>query len=161
MTPPAAAATPPFAAPVAVLDTNTVFDWLLFHHPDGLAIGAAVAAGRLRWLATAPMREELMHVLARGGFERWRPDPVAMAAHWARHCVEVPPPPDADPTSRFRCTDPDDQKFIDLAVTSGARWLLTRDRAVLKLARRLREVGTEVLTPAAWAALHAGSHATD
>jgi len=140
---------------LAVLDSNAVFDWLLFRHPDGLALGAAVAAGRLRWLATAAMRDELMHVLARGGFERWQPDPAAIGAGWARHCVEVPAPPPADPTSRFRCTDPDDQKFIDLAVSTRARWLLTRDRAVLKLAKRLREVGTEVLTPAAWAALHA------
>jgi predicted nucleic acid-binding protein len=140
-----------------VLDSNTVFDWLLFRHPDGLAIGAAVAAGRLRWLATAAMRDELMHVLARGGFERWQPDPVAIVADWARHCVEMPTPSLADPTARFRCTDADDQKFIDLALSTQARWLLTRDRAVLKLAKRLREVGTEVLTPAAWAALHAGS----
>jgi hypothetical protein len=35
-------------------------------------------------------------------------------------------------------------------VGAQARWLLSRDRAVLKLARRLRAYGVEVLTPERW-----------
>jgi predicted nucleic acid-binding protein len=50
----------------------------------------------------------------------------------------------------MRCTDTDDQKFIDLALAHGARWLLSRDRAVLKLGRRTRVLGLEVLTPEIW-----------
>ena len=53
---------------------------------------------------------------------------------------------------RMRCTDPDDQTFIDLALSRGAQWLLSRDRAVLKLAKRARVLGLHILTPAAWAA---------
>ena len=37
-----------------------------------------------------------------------------------------------------------------LAIAAKARWLLSHDRAVLKLARPLRALGTEVTTPAAW-----------
>jgi predicted nucleic acid-binding protein len=35
-----------------------------------------------------------------------------------------------------RCSDPDDQKFIELAAASGAQGLVSKDRAVLKLRRR-------------------------
>jgi hypothetical protein len=59
------------------------------------------------------------------------------------------PPPDA--TGRLRCTDPDDQKFIDAAVAWGARWLVSRDRAVLKLRRRAAEAhGLLIVPPRAW-----------
>ena len=40
------------------------------------------------------------------------------------------------PTASVTCADPDDQKFIDLAVAHKAL-LLSKDRAVLCLAKRL------------------------
>ena len=138
----------PDAATAVVLDTNVVLDWLLFRSPEGLAVGLQVTTGRWRWIATATMRDELNHVLQRGNFVRWQVDPVAIDAAWAEHCQEVIAPSQA---VRFLCSDPDDQKFIDLAVAAAPR-LLTQDRAVLKLARRLRKVGVEVLTPSAWLA---------
>ena len=140
----------PFAAAQAVvLDTNVVFDWLLFAHPDGQALDAALVRGELRWIATAVMRDEFTHVLSRGALDRWQPDLAALQARWDRHCTELPTPPAA---SRYRCTDPDDQKFIDLAADNSTCLLLSRDRAVLKLARRLRQVGVDVMTPATWVA---------
>jgi len=142
-----------FAAPQAVvLDTNVVFDWLLFDHPDGQALDAALGRGELRWIATAAMRDEFTHVLARGALDRWQPDLVALGARWDRHCTELPTPASLGPASGFRCTDPDDQKFVDLAAHHRGCLLLSRDRAVLKLARRLRQVGVSVVTPTAWVA---------
>jgi predicted nucleic acid-binding protein len=38
-----------------------------------------------------------------------------------------------------RCEDADDQKFIELAWHARASHLLTRDKALLKLARRLSD----------------------
>ena len=34
------------------------------------------------------------------------------------------------------CSDPDDQKFLELAAGAGAQGLVSKDRAVLKLRRR-------------------------
>jgi len=51
----------------------------------------------------------------------------------------------------LRCSDGDDQKFIDLAVASGAIWLISRDRAVLRLARRASAFGLAIVTPERWA----------
>jgi predicted nucleic acid-binding protein len=37
--------------------------------------------------------------------------------------------------------------FIDLALAHRARWLLTRDKALLSLARPARVLGVEILKP--------------
>ena len=37
-----------------------------------------------------------------------------------------------------RCKDPDDQKFLELAATARAQFLVSKDQAVLELARRVR-----------------------
>jgi predicted nucleic acid-binding protein len=52
---------------------------------------------------------------------------------------------------RIHCTDPDDQAFIDLALAVKARWLVSRDRALLRLRRRAEKQGLVVLTPERWA----------
>ena len=137
---------------IAVLDTNVVLDWLLFRNPRCAPLQQAFASGRLRWVATSEMRDELAHVLARGRLDRWNPDLSVLWSQWDTYCVEVPIPPPASHAARPRCSDPDDQKFIDLAVACGAHWLLSRDRAVLKLRRRLRESGVAVAAPDEWAA---------
>ena len=65
---------------------------------------------------------------------------------WSERCE--PPPPAAAPS--LRCRDPDDQKFIDLAVAAGARWLFTRDRALLALRKAAAGRGVTVLRPVDW-----------
>jgi predicted nucleic acid-binding protein len=47
------------------------------------------------------------------------------------------------------CTDPDDQKFLDAAFSAAADLLLTRDKALLKLARRAEAAGLLIRRPAA------------
>jgi predicted nucleic acid-binding protein len=144
---------PPSDLRRVVIDTNVVFDWLLFDHADGRALGAALDAGSLRWIATLAMRAEFFHVLSRGALDRWEPDLPALRAHWDRHCTEVPEPDSSSLGAGLRCTDPDDQKFIDLAAGHPGALLLSRDRAVLKLAKRLGRLGVQVTTPARWAPL--------
>jgi predicted nucleic acid-binding protein len=57
----------------------------------------------------------------------------------------------ADATGLPRCADPDDQKFMELALASGARWLLSKDHELLKLDRRARVAGGfSILLPQAW-----------
>ncbi|HKX44698.1 MAG TPA: PIN domain-containing protein [Burkholderiaceae bacterium] len=144
-------------APRLVLDTNVVLDWLLFRNPACAALDEALTTGRAIWVASIAMHDELMHVLSRGTLAAWQPDLEAIAAareRWA-HTV-APGATFASP--RLRCTDPDDQKFIDLALQLGTASLLSRDRAVLKLARRAREAGVAILTPEAWARQRPASH---
>jgi predicted nucleic acid-binding protein len=52
----------------------------------------------------------------------------------------------------LHCADPDDQMFVDLAHAAGARWLVSRDRAVLRLARRAAAFGIAIAAPEGWSA---------
>ena len=142
----------PSTPPTVVLDTNVVLDWLVFRNPSCAHLDGAFLAGRVRWLASAAMRDELAHVLGRGVCDAWSPDLPALWATWERFAVVVEPIVLMGAATRMRCTDADDQKFIDLALAHDARWLLSRDRAVLKLGRRTRALGLEVLTPDDWVA---------
>jgi predicted nucleic acid-binding protein len=54
---------------------------------------------------------------------------------------------DEPPRCSLRCKDPDDQVFIDLAVHVGARWLFSKDAALLKLARRAQKFHGVQVTP--------------
>jgi predicted nucleic acid-binding protein len=138
-----------------VLDTNVVLDCFVFRDPGCNGLVAALVDGKLRWIATAAMRDELAHVLARGALDAWKPDGAALWAAWREHCVELSEPPPRGQAGGLRCSDPDDQKFIELAVAAPARWLLSHDRAVLRLARPMMALGIEVVTPAAWSAAQA------
>ena len=132
-----------------VLDTNVVLDWLVFRDASSQLLHSRIASGSVRWLASNAMRGELAHVLARGIVDDWSPDREALWSAWQRHAVLLPDPPPS-PAARLRCTDPDDQKFIDFALAHRARWLLSRDRAVLKLRKRAAILGLSILTPEAW-----------
>jgi predicted nucleic acid-binding protein len=138
----------PMPQPAAVLDTNAALDWLLFADPSCTALGSAVSAGRLRWLACPRMRDELADVLARGLAERRGAAPGDVLAAFDRHAQMT----EAPPAAPWRCSDPDDQVFIDLACASGARWLISRDRALLRLARPAHTLGVRIVPPARWQA---------
>jgi putative PIN family toxin of toxin-antitoxin system len=127
-----------------VLDTNIVLDTLVFRDTRTHALHAAVfdepVMPDLLWLATAPMREELARVLA-------YPHIAVRLAYYGLAAAQVlsqfdirarivPVAPKAPAT----CKDPDDQKFIDLAVSHGAT-LLSKDKAVLCMRKRLIKLG--------------------
>jgi len=136
--------------PALVLDTNAVLDWQVFGNPAMTPVIDAVRAGTVRWWATAAMRVELERVLTYKNLARYAPDAAAVLAAWDALAQVVEPPL---LRVRPRCTDADDQGFIDLALARQARWLISRDRAVLKLARRARSHGLWIGVPEAWPAL--------
>lgn len=139
--------------PTAVLDTNVVLDWLVFRDARVAPLVQALGSGALRAIASPPMREELAHMLASTRLVRWAPDAAAMLLAYEQRVLVLPAgtPATPVPAGRPRCTDTDDQVFVDLALAMRARWLLTQDRALLRLARRMRAHGVDVLTPADWA----------
>ncbi len=133
-----------------VIDTNVVLDWLVFRHPDAAVVGEALASGRCRWLCTGAMRDEFVRVIARDALGRWAIDADAVLAVFDAHAVDVELPGPLGESEHLRCTDPDDQPFVDLAIAHRAHALLTRDRAVLRLASRASRFGVLVATPQAW-----------
>jgi uncharacterized protein len=124
----------------AVLDTNVWLDWLVFADPCVLAIREAHEAGRLEILITAEGEAELERVLA---YERGRHtrDAAAQGACLAE-CRRLARRIDAALDDARRrtlplCRDRDDQKFLEAALAAGAGVLVTKDRALLELAKRV------------------------
>jgi putative PIN family toxin of toxin-antitoxin system len=128
-----------------VLDTNIVLDIFVFNDPASQPLKQALEGGQVRWLATQGMRDELERVLAypqivpRLAF--YQLDAADVLAQFDRHAQLVP----AAPKATVTCSDADDQPFIDLAVTHRAT-LLSKDRAVLCMAKRLSALGVRAQT---------------
>ena len=126
-----------------VLDTNILLDLFIFSDPAVAPLRAALDAGRLRLIATSVMREELSRVLdypqlqPRMAFHGITPVQVLAAFDARAQLCEVAP------KAAFTCKDADDQKFIDLAAAHRAR-LLSKDKAVLCMTRRMKTLGVEV-----------------
>jgi predicted nucleic acid-binding protein len=131
-----------------VIDTQVVMDWLVFKDPMVEPLVQAITAGRLRWIGRPAMLDELRHVLARGIAASYKPDLCLIEETFAQQCTMIAAEP--LPALRLHCRDKDDQKFIDLALSAGACWLFSRDRAVLALAKRARVLGLQIVTPAGW-----------
>jgi putative PIN family toxin of toxin-antitoxin system len=135
----------PEMAPGIVLDTNIVLDLLVFKDPLTQPLQAALRTGALRWIATPAMRDELERVLAypqiakRLAFYALLPEAVLAARDALVHTVAVA---DKAPVT---CKDPDDQRFIDLAVAHQCT-VLSKDHAVLCMAKRLLALGAHART---------------
>jgi putative PIN family toxin of toxin-antitoxin system len=137
----------------AVLDSNVWIDILVFDDPATRPIRAALEAGTLEALIDARCLKELSYVLDYPQFARKEIDKAAALATVARLSRLVAPEPTEDPRPLPKCRDRDDQKFLELAHASGAEWLVSKDRAVLKLARRTaRDFGFRIAQPAPFVA---------
>jgi putative PIN family toxin of toxin-antitoxin system len=128
-----------------VIDTNIVLDLWLFEDPATIPLRAALQSGAISHLATASMRDELERVLT-------YPHLVKRMAKSSIQAQDILSRFDeyllaAAPAAKAACTckDPDDQKFIDLAVAHAVP-LLSKDNAILCMKKRLFQSGV-VLNP--------------
>ncbi|MES2582359.1 MAG: putative toxin-antitoxin system toxin component, PIN family [Pseudomonadota bacterium] len=125
---------------LVILDTNIVLDTFVFNDPAAKPLRSALEAGTLQWIATAPMRDELERVLAypkiakRLAFYQLQAADVLQHFDTRVHTVEIAA------RAPIICKDPDDQKFIDLAVAHKAL-VLSKDNAVLCMKKRLLALG--------------------
>ena len=129
--------------PRVVLDTNVLLDLWVFDDPGTRWLAAAIAARRVAALRTVAIDVELMDVLgrARFGLDLERQRQILAAWQATSECAPAPP------LAALICSDPDDQKFLDLALHARAALLLTKDRALLKLRRRAAPLGLAIARP--------------
>ncbi|WP_250529070.1 putative toxin-antitoxin system toxin component, PIN family [Caballeronia sp. ATUFL_F1_KS4A] len=120
-----------------VLDSNVWIDILVFDDPATRPIHAALVARTLEALIDERCLRELTRVLDYPQFVRMDVDKTAALASVARLSTLVAATIDENGRPLPQCKDRDDQKFLELAHASGAQWLVSKDRAVLKLARRV------------------------
>ena len=123
-----------------VIDTNIVLDLWLFEDPATIPLRAALQSGAISHLATGSMRDELERVLAYPHLVKRMAKSNIQAQdilnRFDEHLLAVEPAAKA----LFTCKDPDDQKFIDLAVAHAAP-LLSKDKAILCMKKRLLQSG--------------------
>jgi putative PIN family toxin of toxin-antitoxin system len=121
--------------PGLVLDTNVVIDLLHFLDPRTLWLRDAIALESVRCFTDARCLAELERVLA---YPKFGIDPACRGTlrnqylAWAIPCD----PKETGPCGLPRCRDTDDQKFLELALRCHADALITRDKELLRMARR-------------------------
>ena len=135
-----------------VLDTNTVLALWMFRDPALETLRARVESAGVQLLGRKDALEELRRVLA---YRRFVLDDALqaqlLADYQARLLTLTEPIGEAAPLPT--CRDADDQKFLEIARDGAAQALLTRDKALLRLARhRLVRDRFAILTPEAWQA---------
>jgi uncharacterized protein len=144
------------AAPLRlVLDTNVWLDWLLFDDAAIVPLKRTQAAGAFEICIDDACTRELVAVLNYDlGKRSLTPDAQAkfidafhaLARHVAASATAA--------TELPKCRDADDQKFLELARDCGADYLVTKDKALLVLARRkTRPPPCHIVTPQAMGAI--------
>ena len=132
------------ARPV-VVDTNVALDLLIFSDPRTAPLRTLLTQGRLDWIATQVMRDELErvlaypHIVSRMDFYRVAAAQVLAAFDAQARLGEIAP------RVAYVCKDADDQKFIDLAAAHQAI-LLSKDKAVICMRKRLLTLDAHVAT---------------
>jgi putative PIN family toxin of toxin-antitoxin system len=146
---PISSASPPRAQRI-VIDTNVCLDLFVFRDPRWAGLLAAIESGAVEAITRADCRDEYRVVLH---YPHLPLDEATRPASAERFdaLIKVVAPPESGVRLPV-CTDRDDQKFLELARDAGADVLITKDKALLKLARRLRNAGMfAVITPEQWA----------
>ncbi|MGB9989591.1 putative toxin-antitoxin system toxin component, PIN family [Pseudoduganella rhizocola] len=132
-----------------VIDTNVCLDLFVFHDPRWAGLLAAMESGAVEAITRADCRDEYNIVLHYSHLpldESTRPQ----AAARFDALIKVVAPPESGVRLPV-CTDKDDQKFLELARDAQAHTLITKDKALLKLAKRLAREGMfRVITPEKW-----------
>jgi len=133
----------------AVLDTNVCLDLLLFRDPRTADLLAALQSGEVTAVTNTACRDEWLRVLHYPQLRLSDDDRAALRSAFDSLicCLPEDVAPATPATPLPRCKDPDDQKFLQLAQSAGARWLISRDQHVLALGRRTQRDGLFAILP--------------
>ena len=150
-------ATTPSPIKRIILDTNVCLDLFVFHDPRWATLLASLEAGTVEAVTRADCRDEYLIVLHYAHLpldETTRP--VAAARFDA--LIRVIAPQESGVRLPV-CTDKDDQKFLELARDAAVDTLITKDKALLKLARKTAQAGMfRIMVPEAWLKAQAAEH---
>jgi putative PIN family toxin of toxin-antitoxin system len=133
-----------------VFDTNVLVSLYVFADSRFAPLRARMESGEWQVITNETCFDEFRRVLGYPLFaltdERQQ---AALAAYGAR-VTRFSAVPGKAIAALPRCADRDDQKFLELARDATADWLVTADKALLRLARRERLRGLfRILTPEA------------
>lgn len=122
-----------------VLDTNVVLDWLLFADAGCAALSRTIDQREVSLLTSEACLRELHSVLERPALCATPSVAGKLLQRYGEQAQLLVPASRNDKLPL--CSDPDDQKFLELAADGGASALISRDKALLRLTRRLARSG--------------------
>lgn len=135
--------------PRIVIDTNVCLDLFVFQDPRWAALLTALETGAVEAVTRADCRDEYNIVLHYQHLPL-DDDSRPLAAARFDQLIRVVAPAESGVRLPV-CTDRDDQKFLEVARDAQAAVLITKDKALLKLARRLTKAGMfQVMVPEKW-----------
>ena len=140
-----------------VLDTNVCLDLFMFRDPRWQVLLDALVRGEVEAVSRADCRREFELVLAYDKMKLSAETQQALLAEFDQLIALTEPNPALAVEAEMAapalpvCKDGDDQKFLEVALASGADVLITKDKALLKLARKtLRNGQFRILSPEGW-----------
>lgn len=119
-----------------VLDTSVVISALLFLQGRLVWLRGAWSTGAVTPIVSRETADELIRVLAYPKFQLSENEIQTVLAAYLPLC-ETSAIPSKQSLVLPQCSDPDDQKFLELASSTAARALVTGDRALLDLDDRV------------------------
>lgn len=138
-----------------VLDTNVCLDLFVFRDPRWQSLLQAMQQGSVQAVTRADCRMEWTLVLA---YTKLKLDAAAqeqIKAEFDTLVTLLDPPLPENAIKLPVCRDSDDQKFLELAYAANAAILISKDKALLKLARKTERAGLfRIMTPECWVELH-------
>lgn len=137
-----------------VLDTNVLLDLFVFRDPRWQTLLQAMQHGSVQAITRADCRMEWTLVLA---YTKLKLDAAAqeqIKAEFDAIVTLLDPPLPESAIKLPVCRDSDDQKFLELAYAANAAILISKDKALLKLARKTERAGLfRIMTPERWVEL--------
>ncbi|HWW05408.1 putative toxin-antitoxin system toxin component, PIN family [Collimonas sp.] len=144
--------------PRIVIDTNVCLDLFVFRDPRWSGLMAALQSGEVEAVTRADCRQEWQMVLHYPHLPITDETRPAINAEFDAliSCLEAGALTPRTDILLPICTDPDDQKFLELALGAQATTLITKDKALLKLARKTAKAGLfAIIPPQAWSPANA------
>jgi len=119
---------------VVVFDTNVLLDLFVFNDFRALHLKQQLLEGKLNAFATPATLEEFADVIARPLFSLEQTKREQIYLHW--HAQATILEDKVLIKSPWKCQDPDDQVFLDLAFTTKPCTLISKDNEILRFANR-------------------------
>jgi len=117
-----------------ILDTNILLDIFIFDDVRATDLKQAITTNNVNLIASQKTLEELSDVIARPLFKLDPPCQVAIVEQW-QSLVQLYDDSELVPAP-WKCQDADDQIFLDLAYQFRPAILISKDNALLQIAKR-------------------------
>ena len=120
--------------PIIILDTNILLDILVFDDERAHPLRAALDAKKLDAVATDKTFAEFIDVIGREQFSLNEDQQRLIGEQWKKWARIVSD--EGLCQAPWKCKDRDDQVFINLAYSLRPSALISKDKQVLKIAKR-------------------------